>query len=222
MCIRDSNETDHDVDVLLVDHAVGVVEHVIRLANAGSRSDVDAKFGGFLFGFKLDFSHGSAHLDRMMHCFNRGNGQGEAEGGAVAKAALDCDLAAERFDETANESEAQARAALRERIKAIEDGSETFGFDATAGVAHGELDEVFDLFGSEEDLAILGRIAQGVGEQVVEDGAESATIGFDNRQIGVGFDLDADVLLSSLLTMAVATLSECLKGPCLLYTSRCV
>ena len=39
----------------------------------------------------------------MVERFNRGDGEGEAEGGAVAKAALDGDLSAEGFDETANE-----------------------------------------------------------------------------------------------------------------------
>jgi hypothetical protein len=59
----------------------------------------------------------------MMHGFNRGNGEGEAEGGAVAKAALDSNLTAEGLDEAANESEAEAGATLREWIEAIEDGA---------------------------------------------------------------------------------------------------
>ena len=36
------NKADDDIDGLLVDHAIGVVDHVIGFADAGSRTDVDA------------------------------------------------------------------------------------------------------------------------------------------------------------------------------------
>ncbi len=40
------DEADHDVDALLALEE-GIVEHVIGLANAGGRAEIDAKPGGF-------------------------------------------------------------------------------------------------------------------------------------------------------------------------------
>ena len=71
----------------------------------------------------------------------------------MAEAALDGDLAAEGFDEAAHQGQAEAGAGFIGRgIEAVEDGGEALGLDAAAGVAHGELHEVLDLFGGEQDL----------------------------------------------------------------------
>ena len=87
----------------------GVVEHVVGLAHAGSRADVDAKLGRLLLAFELDFCHGSAHLDRMRDRLRNRNGKSEAEGGADAEAALDGDLAAQRLDEAAHQARGPCR-----------------------------------------------------------------------------------------------------------------
>ncbi len=59
----------------------------------------------------------------MLHCLHDRNRKREAEGGSVSETALDSDLPAQRFDETAHQGEAQAGAAFGEGIEAVEDVS---------------------------------------------------------------------------------------------------
>jgi hypothetical protein len=71
-------------------------------------------------------------------------------------------------------------------IEAVEDGAQPLGLDAAAGVAHRELHKVLDLFGGQQNLALGRRVANGIGEQVVQDGAQRAPVGLHKREIGVG------------------------------------
>ena len=64
--------------------------------------------------------------------------------------------------------------------------AEAFGLDAAAGVAHGELHKVLDLLGGQQNLAVGRRVANGVGEQVVEDGTDGAAVGLDHGEVGEG------------------------------------
>ena len=59
------HQADHHIHALLMLHQVGVVQHVVGLAHARRRADVDAQLGGFRLFFEDDLGHGSAHLDRM-------------------------------------------------------------------------------------------------------------------------------------------------------------
>ena len=63
-----------------------------------------------------------------------------------------------------------------------------------------------DLFGGQQNLAVVRRVAQRVGQQVVENGAQRAAVGLHRGEIGVGAHIDADVLSRSLVAVAVATL----------------
>ena len=46
------DQPDDHIDALLVHHAMGIVEHGVGLADAGSRADVDAQLAGFLLGVR--------------------------------------------------------------------------------------------------------------------------------------------------------------------------
>ncbi len=89
------NESDDEVDALLVPHAVGIVEHHVGLANAGCGADVDAQLARFLLGLQLELGHRSAHLDRMTDRFDRRDGKSKTESGTVTETAFHSDLAAE-------------------------------------------------------------------------------------------------------------------------------
>ena len=94
----------------------------------------------------------------------------------MAQAALDGNLSAQRLDQPADQREAQAGALLGECTEAVEDGAQPLGLDAAAGVAHRELHKVLDLFGGQQNLALRRRVANGIGEQVVQDGAHRAPV----------------------------------------------
>ena len=57
-----------------------------------------------------------------------------------------------------------------------------------------------------------GRVADRVGEQIIENGADGAAVGVDHGKIGEGADLDADVLLGGFVAIAVARLIEQRQG----------
>jgi hypothetical protein len=77
---------------------MGVVQHVESLADTGCRADVNAKPGWFLLLLEDDFSHLLSHLNRVTELSSNRHWKSEAEGGAVPKPALNCYLAAQRFD----------------------------------------------------------------------------------------------------------------------------
>jgi hypothetical protein len=80
------------------------------------------------------------------------------------------------------------------------------------GIAHRELHKVLDLFGGQQNLSLGRRVANGIGEQVVQDGAHRAPVGLHIGEIGVGRDLDANALLRGLVAEAVAGLVQELQG----------
>ena len=129
----------------------------------------------------------------------------------MAQAAFHRDLAAQRLDQPPHQRQAEARALFREGIEAVEDGAQPLGLDAAAGVAHRELHEVLDLLGGQQDLAVLRRVANRIRKQVVEDRTQGAPVGLHHRQIGVGVDLDADVLFGGLIAIAVAGFAQSLQ-----------
>ena len=96
-----------------------------------------------------------ADLHRMPRGLDGGHGHGEAEGGAGAEAAFDGDLSAVRFDEAANQREAEAGAIAGSArgVEAAEDGGQALGLDAAAVVVHEELDAVLDLLGARADVS---------------------------------------------------------------------
>ena len=53
--------------------------------------------------------------------------------------------------------------------------------NAAPGIAHRELHEVLDLLGSQQNLAVLRRVAHRVGQQVVENRAQRAPVGLHTR-----------------------------------------
>ena len=142
----------------------------------------------------------------MARGLDGGHGDGEAEGGAGAEAALDGDLSTEGLDEAANQCEAEsgAFAGAAGGVEAAEDLWQSFRLDAAAAVANEELDAVFDLFGAEQDRAFGRRVTDGVAEQVVEDAAQGAAVGVDVGEIGEGLDLDLDPFGAGLLDPAVS------------------
>ena len=116
------------------------------------------------------------------------DGKGKAEGGACAKTALDGDLAALGLDETAHESEAEAGAAAGGVAgEPAEDGWQAFGLDPAAVVMDEELDAVLLLGRAEADVAAFRGVAEGVGDEVIEDGAERAAVA-----LNVGDVLEGD------------------------------
>ena len=97
----------------------------------------------------------------------------------MAQAAFDGNLPAELLDQAAHQRQAQARAGVRHGIEAVKDGAQPVGLDAAPGVAHRELDCLFQLFGGEQNFAVRRGIAQGIGEQVVEDPVEREGVHLD-------------------------------------------
>jgi len=150
----------------------------------------------------------SAHLHCVFVELDGSDGEGETEGGASAEAAFRGDLPTEGFDEAADKGEAESGAAVRHGAEAVEDGAEAVCGDALAGVADGELDESLALFGGEDDFTAGGSVAEGVGEEVVEDGANGAAVGSEVGEVGEGLDFDADGLADGEVDVAVAGLDE--------------
>ena len=91
------HQADHHIHALLMLHQVGVVQHVVGLAHAGRRANVDAQLCGFLGFLELDLGHRSAHLDRMMHFRCNGHRERKSERRSVAQPALHGNLAAQRL-----------------------------------------------------------------------------------------------------------------------------
>lgn len=201
------DEANDDVGALFLEE-VSVAEHEEGFADAGCGPDVDAEFAGFDLFFKLEFRHGSANLYGVFVGHDGGDGEGEAEGSAGAEAAFRGDLAAVGFHEAADEGETEAGAAVRGAAEAVKDGANAVCGDAPAGVADGELDEALALFGFQVDLAARGGVAEGVGEEIVEDGADGAAVSADVGEVREGFDFDADVAGGGLVEVAVAGFDE--------------
>ena len=100
----------------------------------------------------------------------------------MAQAALDGDLSAQRFDQSANEREAEA-GAIRRCVEAAEDGWQALRLNAAAGVAHQELNFVATFFSLQPNGPAIGSKAKGIADQVVEDGANGAPVRADVRKI---------------------------------------
>ena len=145
--------------------------------------------------------------------FGDGDGEREAEGGAGAEAAFDGNLAALRFDEAADEGEAETGAAAGGVAgEAAEDGGQALGLDAATGVVHEELNALLLLGSAEADVATFGRVAEGVGDEVVEDGAKRAAIGLDLGDVFEGEQLDVDVLFVGGVAAAHDGVAEGVNG----------
>jgi hypothetical protein len=104
------DQADHHIHALLVLHQVGVVEHVVGFAHARRGADVDAEFGGFLLAFQLISAMAQPTSTGWRNRLHGRHGKSEAEGGSMAQAALDGNLAAQRLDQPADQREPQAGA----------------------------------------------------------------------------------------------------------------
>ena len=130
------------------------------------------------------------------------DGQREVEVAAVVEAAFNGYLSALRFDEAAHEGEAHAGAGSACAGEAVEDAGKALGFDAAAGIDDEKLYAVAQFDGFEADLAVARSVAEGVLNEIVEDGPESAAVCGDIRQIFKGLDGNADVFGLGLWAMS--------------------
>ena len=142
-----------------------------------------------------------------------GDGEGKGEGRSVAEPALDGNLTTEQFDQPAHQGEAQAGPLVVRGIEAAEDVGQPLGFDAPAGVAHGELHLVFLLLGLQQDRAILRRVADRIAHQVVHDAAQRAAISIHIGEIGECLDLHIDVLFPDLIACPGEGVAKNIDGP---------
>ena len=138
--------------------------------------------------------------------FDHGDGKSESEGGSVAQAALDGDLAAQRLDQPAHQGQAHAGSLSEPDIEAVEDALEPLGLDAAPAVAHGELHELLHLLGGQQDFAFRGGEAQRVGQRLSRMERTARRSARTNDKIVVGADLDLNAFLRSLVAIAIAGL----------------
>ena len=98
-------------------------------------------------------------------------------------------------------------------LKRSKIGAQPLRLNAASRVAHAELHKVLDLFRRQQDLAVFRRVAQRIRQQVVQNRAHCAAIGFDHCQVGIGAHFHPDVLPRSLVAEAVARLIQHLQRP---------
>jgi len=145
--------------------------------------------------------------------FRDGNGQGEPERGACAEAAFDGDFSALRLDQAPHQSESETGgSAVGVAGKAAEDGTQALRFYAAAVVVDEELDAIL-LFGSADaDVATFRREAEGVGEEIIDDGAKRTAIGLNVSDVFEGQQFNVDVLVVGLVAAANEGVAKSIDG----------
>ncbi len=130
----------------------------------------------------------------------------------MIESAFDGDLPALRLDEAANEGQSHAGTRGACSGEAVEDAGEAFGLNAAAVVHDEELHALGQLDGFEADFSAFGGVAEGVEDEIVEDGAECATVSGDVGDIFEGFDGKANFLGLSLGAVAGGGVLKCVVG----------
>ena len=175
------HQADHHVHALLMLHQVGVVEHVVGLAHAGRRANVDAQLGGFRRLLELDLRH--AQPTSTGCCTSCATATGSVKRNVVPWPSRLSTAIWPPSDSTSRRTSARPSPSpvLENGIEAVEDRAQPLRLNAAAGIAHAELHKILDLFGGQQNLALIRRVANRIRQQVVQNGAQRAPVGLHQR-----------------------------------------